>query len=217
DLEAAPPRRRPAAGRNLLPAGHDRGSPEHHPQGGRRFRDLAGERDLRRVPGQSRLPGLRTGHLRDPQVEPHPPLRHRVRPVHQPADGRRHGTEGLPPERVLLRASPLTPPAPPDGCLQVRPPMLRCCPFSPTFRTLRGLPIMSTATKSGKKSAKADAKRIPFKVHDLALAELGRKEIRLAEDEMPGLMALRAKYAKDKPLAGARIMGSLHMTVQTAV
>jgi adenosylhomocysteinase len=76
---------------------------------------------------------------------------------------------------------------------------------------------MSTATKSGKKSAKADAKRPPFKVHDLALAELGRKEIRLAEDEMPGLMALRTKYAKDKPLAGARIMGSLHMTVQTAV
>src|SRR5213076_528988 len=54
-------------------------------------------------------------------------------------------------------------------------------------------------------------------VRDLALAELGRKEIRLAEDEMPGLMALRAKYGKDKPLAGARIMGSLHMTVQTAV
>jgi adenosylhomocysteinase len=76
---------------------------------------------------------------------------------------------------------------------------------------------MSTATKPGKKSAKTDAKRLPFKVHDLALAELGRKEIRLAEQEMPGLMALRAKYAKDRPLAGARIMGSLHMTVQTAV
>jgi adenosylhomocysteinase len=56
-----------------------------------------------------------------------------------------------------------------------------------------------------------------FKVKDLALAELGRKEIRLAEQEMPGLMALRAKYAATKPLAGARIMGSLHMTVQTAV
>ena len=56
-----------------------------------------------------------------------------------------------------------------------------------------------------------------FKVADLSLADFGRKEIRLAEDEMPGLMALRAKYGKDKPLSGARIMGSLHMTVQTAV
>jgi adenosylhomocysteinase len=54
-------------------------------------------------------------------------------------------------------------------------------------------------------------------VADLKLAELGRKEIRLAQDEMPGLMALRAKYGQDKPLAGAKIMGSLHMTVQTAV
>ncbi|HZO14777.1 MAG TPA: adenosylhomocysteinase [Polyangiaceae bacterium] len=56
-----------------------------------------------------------------------------------------------------------------------------------------------------------------FKVKDLALAEWGRKEIRLAESEMPGLMALRKRYAKEQPLAGARIMGSLHMTVQTAV
>jgi adenosylhomocysteinase len=59
--------------------------------------------------------------------------------------------------------------------------------------------------------------RVPFKVKDLTLAELGRKEIRLAEQEMPGLMAIRAKYAVEKPLAGARVMGSLHMTVQTAV
>ena len=56
-----------------------------------------------------------------------------------------------------------------------------------------------------------------FKVADLGLAEFGRKEIRLAEHEMPGLMALRAEYADDQPLAGARIAGSLHMTVQTAV
>jgi len=61
------------------------------------------------------------------------------------------------------------------------------------------------------------AGRVPFKVKDLSLAELGRKEIRLAEQEMPGLMALRARYAGRAPLAGARIMGSLHMTVQTAV
>jgi adenosylhomocysteinase len=59
--------------------------------------------------------------------------------------------------------------------------------------------------------------RPPFKVKDLDLAESGRKEIRLAEQEMPGLMALRARHGKSKPLAGARIIGSLHMTVQTAV
>src|SRR2546422_4353540 len=61
------------------------------------------------------------------------------------------------------------------------------------------------------------AGREPFKVRDLSLAEFGRKEIRLAEQEMPGLMALRQKHAASKPLSGARIMGSLHMTVQTAV
>ncbi len=61
------------------------------------------------------------------------------------------------------------------------------------------------------------AGRDPFKVKDLSLAEWGRNEIRLAEHEMPGLMALRAEYAGRRPLAGARIMGSLHMTVQTAV
>src|SRR5215208_1008485 len=61
------------------------------------------------------------------------------------------------------------------------------------------------------------ANREPFKVKDLGLAEFGRNEIRLAEHEMPGLMALRARYAGKQPLAGAKIMGSLHMTVQTAV
>jgi len=59
--------------------------------------------------------------------------------------------------------------------------------------------------------------RPAFKVADLSLAEFGRKEIRLAEQEMPGLMALRAEFRGSKPLAGAKIMGSLHMTVQTAV
>jgi adenosylhomocysteinase len=59
--------------------------------------------------------------------------------------------------------------------------------------------------------------RIPFKVADLSLAEFGRKEITLAEHEMPGLMAVRAEYAQTQPLRGARITGSLHMTVQTAV
>jgi adenosylhomocysteinase len=65
--------------------------------------------------------------------------------------------------------------------------------------------------------AAAAAGRLPYKVRDLALATLGRAEIRLAEHEMPGLMAVREKYGKEKPLQGARVMGSLHMTVQTAV
>jgi adenosylhomocysteinase len=73
---------------------------------------------------------------------------------------------------------------------------------------VRELHPFDAATKAG---------RVPYKVKDLALAELGRKEIRLAEHEMPGLMALRARYKGKSPLAGARIMGSLHMTVQTAV
>jgi adenosylhomocysteinase len=65
--------------------------------------------------------------------------------------------------------------------------------------------------------AAREAGREPFKVRDLSEAEFGRKEIRLAEQEMPGLMALREEYGAQKPLAGAKIMGSLHMTVQTAV
>ena len=66
-------------------------------------------------------------------------------------------------------------------------------------------------------AAAAAAGREPFKVRDLSLAEFGRKEIRLAEQEMPGLMALRTHYAGKRPLEGARVMGSLHMTIQTAV
>ena len=61
------------------------------------------------------------------------------------------------------------------------------------------------------------AETVPFKVADLSLADFGRREIRLAEHEMPGLMAVRAEWADSQPLAGARITGSLHMTVQTAV
>ncbi|MFZ9492993.1 MAG: adenosylhomocysteinase, partial [Burkholderiaceae bacterium] len=56
-----------------------------------------------------------------------------------------------------------------------------------------------------------------FVVADLSLAEWGRKEIRIAETEMPGLMAIRDEFAASKPLKGARITGSLHMTIQTAV
>ena len=58
---------------------------------------------------------------------------------------------------------------------------------------------------------------IPYKVKDISLAEWGRKEITLAEAEMPGLMAIRAEYGPSQPLAGARVAGCLHMTIQTAV
>ena len=60
-------------------------------------------------------------------------------------------------------------------------------------------------------------KKLPYKVKDMSLADWGRKEIEIAENEMPGLMALRAKYGASKPLKGARIAGCLHMTIQTAV
>src|SRR6476469_5194021 len=69
---------------------------------------------------------------------------------------------------------------------------------------------MSTVTKSIDFS-------LPHKVADISLAEWGRKEIRLAESEMPGLMSIRAEYGPKKPLKGARIAGCLHMTIQTAV
>ncbi|MHB1130361.1 MAG: adenosylhomocysteinase, partial [Ilumatobacteraceae bacterium] len=61
------------------------------------------------------------------------------------------------------------------------------------------------------------AERRDYRVADLTLAPFGRKEIHLAEHEMPGLRSLRAEYGKSKPLKGARISGSLHMTIQTAV
>jgi len=74
-----------------------------------------------------------------------------------------------------------------------------------------------TATTPTRPLVSSALDRPAFKVKDLGLAEWGRKEIRLAEYEMPGLMALREQYRGQRPLAGARIMGSLHMTVQTAV
>src|SRR5947207_1190349 len=64
---------------------------------------------------------------------------------------------------------------------------------------------------------KIDSKFSDFKVADLSLADWGRKEIRIAESEMPALMAVREEYAARQPLKGARIAGSLHMTIQTAV
>src|SRR6201986_2005207 len=61
------------------------------------------------------------------------------------------------------------------------------------------------------------AEQLPYQVAELSLAAFGRKEIQLAEHEMPGLMSLRAEYGPSQPLRGARITGSLHMTIQTAV
>src|SRR6202165_2736194 len=71
---------------------------------------------------------------------------------------------------------------------------------------------MSIATPSSPVPTRTD-----FKVADLALADFGRKEIKLAEHEMPGLMGLRTEFGPSQPLKGARISGSLHMTIQTAV
>jgi adenosylhomocysteinase len=77
---------------------------------------------------------------------------------------------------------------------------------------------MSTATLEPKtKQTKSQKSNSEYKVKDISLAELGRKEIEIAEKEMPGLMAIREKYSQGKPLAGVRVTGSLHMTIQTAV
>ena len=65
-------------------------------------------------------------------------------------------------------------------------------------------------------SAAAEVKTEPYKVADISLADWGRKELDMAEHEMPGLVASREKYRSEQPLAGVRLMGSLHMTIQTA-
>src|SRR5262249_60257484 len=75
----------------------------------------------------------------------------------------------------------------------------------------------ATKQKKAGKSTGSATTAPDFKVKDLQLAEFGRKEIKLAEVEMPGLMAIREEYRKKQPLKGARITGSLHMTIQTAV
>src|SRR6202012_1886408 len=73
---------------------------------------------------------------------------------------------------------------------------------------------MATATVD---KAAVQEKAADYKVADISLADFGRKEIDIAEQEMPGLMSIRNKYAAGKPLAGVRVTGSLHMTIQTAV
>src|SRR5436190_14462238 len=80
------------------------------------------------------------------------------------------------------------------------------------------MPQIATPRKTNKPAKAAPVtKELEFKVADIALAEWGRKEIMLAEQEMPGLMALRAEYGSKQPLKGLKIVGSLHMTIQTAV
>jgi adenosylhomocysteinase len=76
---------------------------------------------------------------------------------------------------------------------------------------------MSATLTEPKKSTGKISNQLEFKVRDLTLAEWGRKEIMLAEQEMPGLMSVRAEYASQQPLKGLKIVGSLHMTIQTAV
>jgi adenosylhomocysteinase len=66
-------------------------------------------------------------------------------------------------------------------------------------------------------TAAVERNTAPYKVADMKLADWGRKEITIAESEMPGLMAIRHKYSAEKPLKGVRVSGSLHMTIQTAV
>src|SRR5688500_3333913 len=87
-------------------------------------------------------------------------------------------------------------------------------------RLVRGVPMTSTLTPGATGAPVARPATVAdgdFKVADLSLAAFGRKEISLAEHEMPGLMAVRREYAQAQPLRGARITGSLHMTIQTAV
>ena len=77
---------------------------------------------------------------------------------------------------------------------------------------------MSAVPQPSSSSSKTpDAVKVDYKVADLSLAGWGRKEIAIAESEMPALMSIRDEYAKAQPLKGARVAGSLHMTIQTAV
>src|SRR4029079_1825014 len=102
-------------------------------------------------------------------------------------------------------------------CSEHQTPTLPTLPTCPICYLTRS-PEMPTAVATEHAFDLArKAGRLPYKVQDLGLAEWGRKEIRLAEQEMPGFMQLRERYAAKNQLHGARVMGSLHMTIQTAV
>jgi len=87
----------------------------------------------------------------------------------------------------------------------------------PGPRPVFAVPEFATRPFSSETRSMSTVSSLPYKVADIGLAELGRKEIEIAEVEMPGLMALREKYGRSQPLKGARIAGCLHMTIQTAV
>ena len=152
-----------------------------------------------------------------PRAAVHPPLGAGL-PGHLAPALRRTGgvgqalTRSAPPSRPgaadRARPGPATARGPPRPILGPRPPRPRM-PSGPDGPAVPPKP-------QGESMTIADA-RLPFKVADLSLAEYGRREIELAEHEMPGLMAMRVEYGADQPLTGARITGSLHMTVQTAV
>ena len=76
--------------------------------------------------------------------------------------------------------------------------------------------LVKTGNKM-KKQAENIVESLPFKIKDIKLAKLGRDKIDISEKEMPGLMELRKKYSKSKPLKGFRLTGSLHMTIETAI
>src|SRR5262245_19842381 len=76
---------------------------------------------------------------------------------------------------------------------------------------------MATLTKANGKKAGTKTRGADYKIRDISLAEWGRKEISVAEQEMPGLMSVRENYGVEKPLRGVRVSGSLHMTIETAV
>src|SRR5687767_14088004 len=78
-------------------------------------------------------------------------------------------------------------------------------------------PAQTTEQTAMNAQMKDSSPKAEYKVADLKLADWGRKEIEIAEHEMPGLMSIRKKYAAEKPLNGVRVTGSLHMTIQTAV
>src|SRR5438874_9195854 len=90
-------------------------------------------------------------------------------------------------------------------------------PPMPTTKTITDAKHQKPEHKPRKETGAEAGAGLEFKVKDLSLAEWGRKEIMLAEQEMPGLMAVREEFGRQQPLRGLKIVGSLHMTIQTAV
>ena len=84
------------------------------------------------------------------------------------------------------------------------------------LQTTKKNKMIKTGNKIDKKQ-KDIVESLPFKIKDISLAQLGRHKINISEKEMPGLMELRKKYIKSKPLKGLRLTGSLHMTIETAI